>query len=59
MSAEVKSWADHIAVLATDALIDAGLVHGDDLNRAVETISNEIFARLCLSDFPPAEEPRG
>jgi hypothetical protein len=56
LSAGVKSWSDQIATLAADALIEARLVSRDDFDRVADVIAEEIFARLCLLDFPPTNE---
>lgn len=57
LSSDVRAWSDSIAALAVDALVDHGLVGRDDLDRATAIVSQEVFARLCLLDYPPAEEP--
>jgi hypothetical protein len=56
LTAGVKSWSDHVASLAADALVDARLINRDDFERAAAIISEELFVRLCLHDFPPACE---
>jgi hypothetical protein len=56
LSAGAKSWSDQIARLAADALVEARLVNRDDFDKAADVIAEEVFARLCLRDFPPTEE---
>lgn len=56
LSAGVKAWSDQIAVLAADALVEARLVRRDDFDRTATVIADEGFARLCLRDYPPADE---
>ena len=56
LSAGVKSWSDQIAGLVADALVEARLVSRDDFDRVTDVIAEEVFARLCLRDFPPTEE---
>ncbi|MBT5018669.1 MAG: hypothetical protein HON04_07975 [Planctomicrobium sp.] len=46
-------WAEKIAALAADALLNAKLIEADQLNLSVEIISEEILVRLCLDDLPP------
>jgi hypothetical protein len=56
LAAGVKAWGDDVAGLAVSALIDGGLVDPVGYERAVAIVSEEIFARLCVRDFPPREE---
>jgi hypothetical protein len=56
LSITIKEWSDHVAGLAADALVDAQLISGTEFGRAAAIISEEVFARLCLGDFPPPEE---
>jgi hypothetical protein len=42
------------AALAADALIDAGLLSREQFDQAAATVSEEVFVRLCLLDYPPA-----
>jgi hypothetical protein len=56
LSAGVKAWSDHVADLAADALVEAQLVGRDHRDRAAAVISEEVFVRRCLLDFPPASE---
>lgn len=48
-----KGWADGVANLAVDAMLDAQILKKEDLSRAKEIISEEIFARLSVKDYPP------
>ena len=63
LAAEVKAWSDKIAPLIVDSLLDARLIRHEDLQRATAIVSEEIFVRLCLLDYPPSKAgdgiPRG
>jgi hypothetical protein len=50
-----KAWSDRFAALAVDALITAKIVRKDDLERAVEIVSEELSVRLSLGDNPPGK----
>ena len=52
----VKSWSDNVAAFVVDALVEARLVGRDDIESATAITSEEIFVRLYLLDYPPAEE---
>jgi len=56
LSAGIKSWSDQIAILAADALVEARLIDRDVFERAADVIAEEVFARLCLRDFPSTDE---
>ncbi len=56
LSERVKAWSDGVADLAADALVDARLINRKDFVRVATIISEEIFVRLCLDDFPPTSE---
>ena len=49
-----KRWANQIAHYVTHALITGGVVAGDKNASAVAIIEEEIWARLCVRDYPPA-----
>ena len=49
----LQAWCDNIAVLSADALVDGGVIRKDDLERAAEIISEEIWVRLLVNDYPP------
>jgi hypothetical protein len=51
-SSDPESWSYDIAVLAADALTDAGFVQVHDKNRAAEVIGEEIAVRLSIGDYP-------
>ena len=63
LAGEVKAWCDKIAPLVVDSLLDAGLIRHEDLQRGTAIVSDELFVRLCLLDYPPSKEgdrtPRG
>jgi hypothetical protein len=59
LAAEVRMWSDHVAALAVDSLLDAGLIRPNELKRATNIVSEEIFVRLCLRDYPPSKEGDG
>jgi hypothetical protein len=46
------AWSRDIAGLATDALVDAGLLNKNDLDRATAIVAEEIFVRLQMKDRP-------
>jgi hypothetical protein len=52
-AARVRGWCDSKAHLAVDALIHAGLVAGDEFERASGIVAEELYVRLCLRDYPP------
>jgi hypothetical protein len=56
LAASVKTWSDEIAALVVDALVDAGLVDRNNFQRAFAIVSEEVFARLCVRDYPPRGE---
>lgn len=56
LSAGVKLWNDNVAAFAVDALVEAGLVGRGDFEKATAITSEELFVRLCLLDYPAAEE---
>jgi hypothetical protein len=47
-----KKWSDGVATLVADALVDAGILKIEELEKALEIISEEINVRLCLNDYP-------
>jgi hypothetical protein len=53
---DTRKWCDGIAALAGDALVDAGFGPRDNLEGAGEVISEEIYARLSVRDYPPRVE---
>jgi hypothetical protein len=53
---ETKKWCHRVAGLAADALVDAGVVARDSLEGAAEVVSEEIYARLSVRDYPPSAE---
>jgi hypothetical protein len=42
-----------VAELAVDMLVRNELIDSSKFLRAVELVSEEIFVRLCLNDYPP------
>ena len=47
------AWSLRVAVVAVDALVDAGIVVRDSAAAAVEVVAEEVRARLALGDRPP------
>lgn len=47
--------SERLAVLIIDALVDAGLVKKEDIDRAVAVAAEEIEVRRTLSDDTPVE----
>jgi hypothetical protein len=52
---EQEEWSRDIAILAADALRDAKVLQGADIERAIDIIAEEIFVRLTLGDYPPRD----
>jgi hypothetical protein len=51
-----KAWSEAVAALVVDALRWAKIVQKDDNERAVAIAAEEIYARLCVRDYPPPIE---
>lgn len=51
----LQAWCDSIARLVADALVDGGMVQHSDFKQAAEIISEEIWIRLLINDYPPIE----
>ena len=51
--AKTKDWCNQIAALGADALIDAGIIRRADYQLATEVVSEEIYVRLSMHDYPP------
>jgi hypothetical protein len=51
-----KRWSESVAALIVDALRDAKIVSKEHNDRAIAVASEEIYARLCVRDYPPAME---
>jgi hypothetical protein len=56
LAASVKQWSDTVAELAVDALICGKVVDRGNFEKAVAIVSEEVFARLCVHDYPPRDE---
>lgn len=52
-------WCKGIAEISVDALVSAGLVNRANSEAAVAAITDEVFARLSVRDFPPTRDPEG
>ena len=52
----VNAWSKSVAILAVDALMDAGHITKNDFDSAVAVVAEEIFVRLTLGDYPPSDE---
>jgi hypothetical protein len=50
----VKAWSDHVAALAVDGLREAALIDSHEFEKFVAIVSEELFIRLGLHDYPPA-----
>jgi hypothetical protein len=50
----LQTWCDSIAGLVADALVDGGMVQHSDFKQAAEIISEEIWVRLLINDYPPS-----
>jgi hypothetical protein len=53
----LESWCEGRASIAVDALLDANLVRREDFDRAVEIVTEELFVRLIIGDYPPLQTP--
>jgi len=53
---DLKTWCDDIAILIADALVDSGHIRKDDLSAVSDIVSEELFVRLLVNDYPP---PKG
>jgi len=51
-----EQWSNRIAGLAVDGLVHPGIVKPEELQRAIEIVGEEIYARLCVRDYPPPIE---
>ncbi len=51
-----RDWCNNFSELGADALVFAGLISKEDFERASAIISEELFARLCVNDYPPMPE---
>jgi len=47
-----KIWSQRVAVLAADALVDAGFVTKSDFDSVTRIIAEEVSIRLLLEDRP-------
>lgn len=56
MTMDAKAWSDRVAALAVDALLTGKVLRKEDFDRAVAIVSEEIFVRLTLRDYPPTDE---
>ena len=56
---QTREWCAKVAGLVADALATAGVVAHDQLERVVEVATEEIYARLCVRDYPPSSESSG
>ncbi len=52
-TASAKEWSESVAGLIVDALRWAKIVSEDDNDRAIAIAAEEIYARLCVRDYPP------
>ncbi len=54
----LESWCEGRASIAVDALLDANLVRREDFDRAVAIVTEELFVRLIIGDYPPLQTPQ-
>ena len=47
-----KTWTERIAGLAVDALLTAKVLKGEDFERAVSIVEEEVRVRLVMGDWP-------
>jgi hypothetical protein len=55
-AASVRQWCDKMAALGADVLVDASILNKAEFDKAVQILSEELFVRLCLHDYPPSSE---
>lgn len=51
-----REWCRRIAELTVDGLFMAKLIARDELDKTIEIAAEEIYARLCVRDYPPYPE---
>jgi hypothetical protein len=49
-------WSERVAALAVDALRYPKIAQRNDLGRSIAIVAEEIYARLCVRDYPPPFE---
>jgi hypothetical protein len=54
---DAKAWCDQVAEIAVDQLVYDGLCKPEDFQSATAIVAEEIYARLCVGDVPPAIDP--
>lgn len=54
----IQQWCDRVAGIVVDALIDFGTLTEKDRVGSEEVVSEEIFVRLTLGDYPPERETK-
>jgi hypothetical protein len=53
---DIQSWAEKVAALGVDMLVDSGLIKNEDVNKAKAIVAQEIQIRLAMGDYPPSDE---
>ena len=49
-------WSGSIAELIVDALLDCELIEKEEFQKAVTVVSEELFVRLLVNDYPPPND---
>lgn len=55
---EFQEGSNEVAELIADAMIDAKLISKEQFEDAVTVISEEIFVRLIIGDYPSPLKPK-
>jgi hypothetical protein len=49
----VHKWCEDLSLLSVDALVEARLISTSEVGRASQILTEEVYVRLCLKDYPP------
>lgn len=55
---EIKAWCTAIAEVIVDELWRGELVEFENFESAVDVVSEELFVRLIVGDYPPPCKPK-
>ena len=50
---DIRTWSDDIAILIADALVDSGHISKENLSAVANIVSEELYVRLTVNDYPP------
>ena len=51
-----REWCVSVAGLAVDALVDGGVIDRHAFDKGVAIVSEEIYVRLAVQNYPPSTE---